>query len=408
MVPGGASRLANDEMLEMRSYLNEGGKLLYNGQYAGFQYAFGYAYDPVENAPCLAGDDEVDARCQALSDDFLQYYLGAYLYNDNGGSDPDTGNPRDITGVSDPYTGLNWSLNGPDSADNQNHTASFLTTSSLLPESEYPQFASDAPANWIAQGAAPFEPIDGSHYVYSHQADQSYKRLTRTIDLTGLSPGQAADLSFQISRDTEPAWDFTFVEARTVGQDDWTTLPDQSSPSHTSQDTGDSCPAGWHDLHPWLERYQTLNADNTCSPTGTTGEWNAASGRSEGWEQWNVDLSDYAGQEVEVSISYASDWAVQGIGAFVDQIEVSTGEGTTSFEDDGGADPMDGWTVAGPPEGSGTNSNDWERTTSVNFEEGAVVSTDDTLYFGLGLEGISTAEQRARVMGRSMNYLLGP
>jgi hypothetical protein len=28
MVPGTASRLANDEMLEMRSYLNEGGKLL--------------------------------------------------------------------------------------------------------------------------------------------------------------------------------------------------------------------------------------------------------------------------------------------------------------------------------------------------------------------------------------------
>ncbi|MGH2963070.1 MAG: M14 family zinc carboxypeptidase [Solirubrobacterales bacterium] len=408
MVPGTASRLANDEMLEMRSYLNEGGKLLYNGQNAGLQYAFGFPFDPVANAPCFAGDDEVDARCQAMSDDFLQYYLGAYLYNDNAGTDPDTGNPFDVVGTGDPYTGLDWSLNGPGSADNQVHTASFLSTSSLLPESQYPQFASDAPAAWAREGAAPFRPIDGSHYVYSHRADQSYKRLTRTIDLTGLSPGEAADLSFQISRDTEPAWDFVFVEANPVGEDEWTTLPDESEEGHTDQDTGASCPANWHSIHPWLERYQTLNADDTCSPTGTSGEWNAASGRSDGWEEWRVDLSEYAGDEVEISISYASDFAVQGIGAFVDQIEVSTGEGTTSFEDDGGADPMDGWTVAGAPEGSGTNPNDWERTTDVKFEEGAAVSTDDSLYFGFGLEGVASPEKRAQVMGRSMDYLLGP
>jgi bacillopeptidase F (M6 metalloprotease family) len=241
--------------------------------------------------------------------------------------------------------------------------------------------------------------------VYSRRADQSYKRLTRTIDLTGLSQGQAADLSFQISRDTEPGWDFVFVEARHAGQDDWTTLPDENGA--TSPDTGSSCPADWHSVHPWLERYQTLNPDDTCSPTGTSGEWNAASGRSQGWEQWQVDLSEYAGSEVEISISYASDFAVQGIGAFLDDIQVSTGEGTTSFEDDGGADPMDGWTVAGAPEGSGTNPNDWTRTTDVDFEEGAVVSTDDTLYFGFGLEGVASAEKRAQVMGRSMDYLLG-
>lgn len=35
MVAGTASRLANDEMLEVRSYLNEGGRLFYTGKYAG-------------------------------------------------------------------------------------------------------------------------------------------------------------------------------------------------------------------------------------------------------------------------------------------------------------------------------------------------------------------------------------
>jgi hypothetical protein len=136
-----------------------------------------------------------------------------------------------------------------------------------------------------------------------------------------------------------------FVEAHTVGQDDWTTLPDLNG--HTSTSTGDSCPEGWRELHPFLDHFQTLNADNTCSPTGTTGSWNADSGSSGGWVQWAVDLSAYAGKQVEVSIAYVSDWSVQGLGTFVDDIVVSTGEGTTSFETG-----MDGWTVTGPPPGS--------------------------------------------------------
>ena len=63
-----------------------------------------------------------------------------------------------------------------------------------------------------------------------------------------------------------------------------------------------------------------------------------------------VDLSAYAGGDVEVSISYASDDSVQLPGVFVDDIVVSTGAGTTSFEADG--DTFDGWTVPGAPAGS--------------------------------------------------------
>ncbi len=407
MVPGTASRLANDEMLEMRAYLNEGGKLLYNGQYAGFAYAGAYAYDPVANAPCGAGDGAVDARCLPLSDDFLQYSLGAYIYNDDAGTDPGTGEPYDLVGVGDPFDGGTWGLNGDESAGNQDHTASFLSTSSLLPESEYPQFASDTPAQWAREGAAPFEPFDGVRYMYSNRANETYKRLSRTIDLSALAPGDPATLNFQISYDAEPDWDYVMVEAHTVGQDDWTTLPDENG--NTDIDTGESCPAGWiDDVHPFLAHYQTFEDNGTCSPTGSTedpGEWNAATGRSPGWEEWEIDLSDYNGGEVEVSITYVSDFEVQGLGAFVDQVEVSTGEGTTSFEDD--ADPFDGWDVPGEPEDTAPNPNDWERRGSVGFEEGAVVSTDDTLYFGFGLEGIATREERADVLGRSLDYLAG-
>ncbi len=395
MLPGTASRLANDELLAVREYLNEGGRLLYTGKYAGLEYAQGYEYNPETNAPC--DPDSAADGCQALSDDFLQYYLGAYIYNEDAGTTA-KGTLYDVVGVGDPFNALGWSFGAP-GANNQDHSASFITTSGILPKAQFPQFDSWAAARYARPGG-PFDPHTGSYYVYSNIADISYKRLTRTINV----PAGGGNLSFWISRDTEPDWDFVFVEAHTVGQDDWTTLPDANG--HTSQSTGPndpdlaSCPAGWRDLHPWLDHYQTLNPDNSCAPTGTTGVWNAASGRSQGWEQWSIGLGAYAGKQVEVSIAYASDWSFQGLGTFVDDITLPTGE-STSFETD-----LGGWTVTGPPPGSSPNSNNFARTTAGGFPEGAVVATPDTLYAGFGLEGISTPAARSEVMRRSMNYLL--
>ena len=190
------------------------------------------------------------------------------------------------------------------------------------------------------------QPVSGEQFAFSQLSEPSYKRLTRSIDV----PAAGAQVSFWVNRKTEFAWDFVFVEAHTVGDDDWTTLPDVNG--HNSQDTGASCPS-WHAIHPFLTHYQ----DDSCAPTGTSGAWWAASGDSDGFERWVVDLSAFAGTEVEISITYASDDFVQGRGVTVDDVVVSTGEGTTSFEDDG--DEFDGWTVPGAPEGSEPNPNDW-------------------------------------------------
>jgi Peptidase family M1 domain/Peptidase M1 N-terminal domain/Immune inhibitor A peptidase M6 len=199
--------------------------------------------------------------------------------------------------------------------------------------------------------APPAVPRTGEQFAISQKGEPAYKRLARTIAV----PDGGATLSFWITRDTEPGWDFVFVEAHTAGQADWTTLQDENG--HTSQDTGAVCPF-WLELHPFLTNYQTATGDETCSPQGATGgEWWAASGASDGWEQWQVDLSAYAGSTVEVAITYASDESVQLAGAFVDDIVVSTGEGSTSFEEDG--DTFDGWTVPGAPAGSPPNPNDW-------------------------------------------------
>jgi hypothetical protein len=91
---------------------------------------------------------------------------------------------------------------------------------------------------------------------------------------------------------------------------------------------------------------------------------------------------------------------VQGLGAFVDDVTLSTGE-TTSFETS-----LDGWTATDPPAGSAPNTNTWTRTTSEGFPEGAVVATPHSLYMGFGLEGIATPQARSAVLSRSLDYLL--
>ena len=215
------------------------------------------------------------------------------------------------------------------------------------------------------------EPPTGAQYAISQKADTpAYRRLARTISVPA---GEDAELSFWITRDTEPRWDYVFVEAHTVGEDDWTTLRDRNG--HTSADTGRVCPY-WLDLHPFLRHYQTADGD-TCSARGTTGRWWAATGDAHGSEEWAFDLSAYAGHDVEVSISYAGDDIWQGLGVFIDDVVVSTGAGSTSFEDD--ADPFDGWTVPGAPPGSSPNENDWILGTPADAPEPLGVNIDASL-----------------------------
>ena len=207
------------------------------------------------------------------------------------------------------------------------------------------------------------------------------------------------DLSFFVSYDTEPNWDFVFVELQDENGE-WVTLPEANG--HTTDSTGDSCPEGWHELHPWLEQYQ--GAD--CSGGG----WNAASGRSNGWQLWEFNLSEYAGQDVTVSISYASDWAVQGLGTWVDDLDAPTTEvgADTGFEVDMGT-----WELGDPEDiGSAINALDWIRTEDVGFTEGAMTSMDPpgpgfrTLYFGFGFENVVETTEQNEIMDRALDYLI--
>jgi hypothetical protein len=401
---GNADRLALDQMLEFRSYMNEGGKLLLAGDSAGQQYTTNVGlqlYDPQGEIACNpppAGTDP--RRCLALfgsvfggdgTHDMLQYYLGGYLAVPNDGHAQ--GVAFDSDGVAEPFTGLAWSLDDPVFAGNTTRRSSFLATSGVLPVDEFKQFESWASARWDKPGG-PFEPHTGTQYMYSQIADVSYKRLTREITV----PATGGSMTFWTSYDTEPAWDHLFVEARPAGGD-WTTLPDTNG--HTTTETGDSCAAGWVTLHPHLANYQTWDGVDSCSPTSTTGAWNAASGNSAGWQQWSIDLSAYAGEIVEISIAYASDWSAQGVGVFVDDITLPDGT-FTSFETG-----PDGWAIAGPPDGSAPNVNNFVRTDAAGFPVGNAITTPQSLLLGFGLEAVSTDAERNKVMERVLDHLLG-
>jgi bacillopeptidase F (M6 metalloprotease family) len=150
-----------------------------------------------------------------------------------------------------------------------------------------------------------------------------------------------------------------------------------------------------------MDHYQTIDTVNdTCEPHGTSGDWWGISGNSGDWQQWHVDLSAFAGNEIEVSITYVSDWATQGLGVFVDDIVVSTGEGTTSFETGN-----DGWTMPDAPVGSAPNFNTWEITSAGGFPEGAVIATPSSLLWGFGLEGVTDESVRDELMGRAIDFL---
>ena len=115
-------------------------------------------------------------------------------------------------------------------------------------------------------------------------------------------------------------------------------------------------------------------------------------------------MSQYAGDQVEVSISYVQDFAVDGLGVFLDDVAV-TEDGTvtdeTSFEPDFG-----GFTAGPPPPGSETTTQQaWDRTASLGLVVGPGVATADTMTLGFGFEGIGDIDTRAAVMGSAMSYL---
>ena len=219
--------------------------------------------------------------------------------NDAAGIDPDTGDALDVVGALPTRSSApSWASTAPTAPRTRTTTPRSSPRAACCPVADYPQFDSTAVASYDRVGG-PFEPHTGDPYVYSQIADITYKRLTRTIDV----PAAGGSTCRSGPRTTPKLdWDHVFVEAQTVGQDDWTTLPDangHTTPGHRRQLPGGLArsPSLPRPL-PDPERRRDLLAERVRPAYGMP-----RSGPSAGWQQWEIDLDAYAGDQIEVSIS---------------------------------------------------------------------------------------------------------
>jgi len=305
------------------------------------------------------------------------------------------------SGTAAPFDGLSWSFAQamPGVAD---HGHTFLPTSALYPPAEHPDFLSHTAAAFADPRRSAHT---GEHFVWSGLGPGGHQRLTRVVDLTEAS---AAELRFWTSYQVNDPWHAVFVEARTAGEEGWTTLLDTSG--HTRPEAALSCSADfWFPLVPFLSHYMAVEGEGEearCVPNGSTGAWHAATGDSGGWQEWVVDLSGWSHWRVEVSIAYISPFGsfINDPGVMIDDasIVVDGVAETTSFEDD-----LAGWEPGSPPSPSGPPP-PFFRASLADWPFGAAVVTDDTILLGFGLEDVVPAEAREALVARAMGWLLRP
>ncbi|MEV0257084.1 M14 family zinc carboxypeptidase [Streptomyces sp. NPDC050732] len=361
-VPGAPTQLA------LRDYLNEGGKLIESGERAG-------------------GDVDLG---DALTDDFAQYYLGAYERLSAPGANSFKGSGA-LDGVSTPLAAAD--------ANPLDKAGRFTVTSDSLPPEKFPQFRSAAAGSYPGL-SNPYAPFAGQGMASATHADQDWKRLTRTIDLTGVTAADRPELRFALNWNLEPGYDHGLLEAHTAGADDWTTLPDRNG--NTSTTVPAECAAGFFvNGHPFLRHYLTVGAD-ACTATGTSGSWNSFTGSSGGWKPVAFDLSAYAGKKVEVSLSAVTDPSSGGRGLFADNAQLVVGG--TATETEGFETSLGSWSVAPAPAGSPNITGDWARTGEL-YRSFAAVTARDSVLLGFGFEHVPGKAGRAALMGASLAHL---
>jgi hypothetical protein len=152
----------------------------------------------------------------------------------------------------------------------------------------------------------PTDVHSGNYAFWSNKGDESNMTLTREFDFTNVS--SPIELSYWTWYLIEEDWDYLHVEASTDGET-WEIL---TTPSGTDEDpSGNSY--GW-------------------GYTGATGDW----------IQERVDLSQYAGQTVQIRFEYVTDAAVHEDGFLLDDVQVDAINYMEDFEAGDG-----GWEGAG-------------------------------------------------------------
>jgi immune inhibitor A len=158
-------------------------------------------------------------------------------------------------------------------------------------------------------GLLPESPHSGNFAFWSNKGDESDMTLTHSFDFSQVSG--PLSISFWTWYDIEKDYDYIYLEVSEDGKT-WQII---KTPSGTDQD-----------------------------PSGNSYGWgyNGTSGGGPQWIQETVDLSQYAGKQVQLRFEYVTDAAVNGEGLLLDDVSIPAINYTTDFESDDG-----GWDAAG-------------------------------------------------------------
>nr|WP_232310442.1 immune inhibitor A domain-containing protein [Mesobacillus selenatarsenatis] len=144
-------------------------------------------------------------------------------------------------------------------------------------------------------------PAAGSWEFYGGKGDEIDHQMVTEIDLSNASE---ATLEYDAWYDIESNWDYAMVQVSTDGGLTWKSL----STSNTNSDlVSDGYPAIKENL------------------PGYTGA-------SDGWIHESIDLSEYAGQSIQLQFRYMTDWGTALNGFFVDNVKV-TADGAELLND---------------------------------------------------------------------------
>ena len=396
---GNADRLALDEMLEMRAYMDEGGRVLYTGKQrrpavhrrrrrhpvlrpegrGGLQARRPGAW--TRGAACCCA-----ARPGRRPDQRRAAVLVRRHASQIAGDGQDETAPRTASTASAPRsTGLDL---GASTAPAARRTRPQLV---VHHDERHPAGRRVPAVRELGLGALGRSRAGRSTRTPAASTSTRRSPTCRTSGSRERSRCRpaAATLTFWTSYDTEPDWDFLAVEARTAGRrrlDDAARRRTGTRPARTrARAARDSGLARRCTRSSTTTRRKSATA--TCTPTGT----DAAPGtprratRTAGSSGRSTSTS-YAGKTVEISIAYISDWGTQNLGVFLDDFTWPGGRRPRSR-----APTLGGWQITGPPAGSGTNANNCESPMPAASQSARRSPPRSHCCSGFGFEGISTA-----------------
>ncbi len=180
-------------------------------------------------------------------------------------------------------------------------------------------------------------PHSGAGQWWSNN-DQSWADVRLTRSLSPVPAGSDVRFWMWNNYNIEEDWDFGFVEVSTDGGATW---EEQKIFNEANQEV--STPDGYADPNGRMHDYGATEQNGEPKKYGLTGATGA-------YERNYVNLTGFAGQNIQLRLRYATDAGLELAGWFADDFEI-TANGTSVFTDD--VEANHGWT---PTTGTFTNT----------------------------------------------------